>query len=372
MTFLTRLWRTFFGRRDSDSSDTPAATKVTPAATEAIHKRAMVEAIRELRRSVDAVEDPETIATAIKTFRASATGILVEREFKAEVDNAERALSSLQGLLEARRCLKDAQPLPIVGALSDGDDNLFHARWVSLERLRGEDDIGALNISAKAIFFEGAKPLTLPWRSVLTVTLEDRTLSVHRTTAGAPHAFELTSLAEAKLAHLVASELSKTHQQREAKAPSRKRAARSEPPALDESPAGSTIELPKSGYGFTVSAVGESHRQAALKAFGGSKRSAGEEVFFTAALVPEPTNRYDPNAIKVHIQGGAHVGYLSAEDAVEYRDMSKFLIAQKAIGLCRAKLIGGTLGKPSIGVVLDVADPTAVLAAIVPADPQPF
>jgi hypothetical protein len=121
-----------------------------------------------------------------------------------------------------------------------------------------------------------------------------------------------------------------------------------------------------------VSAVGESHRQVALRAFGGSKRSAGEEVFFTAALVPEPTNRYDPNAVKVHIQGGAHVGYLSAEDAAEYRDVTKFLIEQKAIGLCRAKLIGGTPGKPSIGVVLDVADSATVLAAITPSDSRPF
>ena len=365
ITFLTRLWRAFFGGRDVDSSDTTAATKPP-------QRQMMVAAILQLRRSVQVLEDPETISTAIETFRVSAAGLLAETECRYELGTAEDALSAAQGLLETRRCLQDAQPLPIVGTLSDGDANLFHARRVSLERPRGDDDSGDLNISAKAIFFEGEKPLTLPWRSVLTVTLKDRTLTVHRTTAGAPHAFDLPSLVEAKLAHLVASELSKKHQQREVKGPSTKKVTRREPPALDESPVGSTIELPKSGSGFTVSAVGESHRQAALQAFGGLKRSAGEEVFFAAALVPEPTNRYDPNAIKVHIQGGAHIGYLSAEDAVEYRDVSKFLIEQKAVGLCRAKLIGGTPGKPSIGVVLDVADPATILAAITPPDSRPF
>jgi hypothetical protein len=371
-TFLARLWRALRGRRkfDPESRHPTSQLSTSALAAKASPQQQMVTAILELRRSSDAAEDPESIESAIGVFRVQAAGVLVDHEFKSEIAKAERTLTSLRGLLETRRCLQEGQPLPIVGVLSDGDANLFHASSVSLERPRGDDDSGTLDISAKAMFFEGEKRLTLPWRSVLTLSLKGKNLTVHRTTAGAPHAFGMSSLAEAKLAHLIASELLKRHQQQES-APSAKKPKRTKP-TLDESPAGSTIELPKSGSGFTVSAVGESHRQVALRAFGGTKRSAGEEVFFSAALVPEPTNRYDPNAIRVHIQAGAHVGYLSAEDAVEYRDVAKVLIEQKAIGLCRAKLIGGTPGKPSIGVVLDLADPATVLAAITPPDSQPF
>src|SRR6266545_4302558 len=60
-----------------------------------------------------------------------------------------------------------------------------------------------------------------------------------------------------------------------------------------EQPVGTMIDLPSAGD-FTVPIVGESHRQAALKALAGERRMKGEEVIFTAALVPEPSNPYDP------------------------------------------------------------------------------
>jgi hypothetical protein len=129
------------------------------------------------------------------------------------------------------------------------------------------------------MFYEGEKHLTLPWRSILTLSIKGRAFTVHRTTAGAPHAFELSSSAEAKLAHLVASHL-KNQQQQRAATPARKSTSRARPkeeaerretgrqirstPAADDSPVGSTIELPHTGI-FSVSVVGESHRQAALR-----------------------------------------------------------------------------------------------------------
>jgi hypothetical protein len=36
---------------------------------------------------------------------------------------------------------------------------------------------------------------------------------------------------------------------------------------------------------------------------------------------------------------------------------------------CRAKLIGGSKGKPSLGVMIDLREPNDLLSAI---DPQPF
>lgn len=147
--------------------------------------------------------------------------------------------------------------------------------------------------------------------------------------------------------------------------------ARAPAPAGQAAPEliGTAIELPGAG-GFTVPIVGESYRQNALKALSGERRMRGENVFFTAALVAEPGNAYDPNAIKIFIHGGAHVGYLAKEVALEYRDVAQALTAANAAGLCRATLIGGQKGKPSIGVVLDLGSPSEVLAAITP--PQVF
>lgn len=61
--------------------------------------------------------------------------------------------------------------------------------------------------------------------------------------------------------------------------------------------------------------MGESHYKRAIgKALGRLRDGEDREVEVDAALVPEPKNRYDPNAIAIHI-GGEVVGYLSREDA---------------------------------------------------------
>jgi hypothetical protein len=135
-------------------------------------------------------------------------------------------------------------------------------------------------------------------------------------------------------------------------------------------PAGTTVDLPGSA-GFGVGVSGESYRQASLRALAGERLRHGEDVFFIAVLAPEPANPHDRNAVRVHIQGGAQVGYLSRDDAAAYQPMTRILVAKHLAGLCRAKLIGGTPEKPSIGVVLSLASPEEVLAALAPHD-QPF
>jgi hypothetical protein len=122
---------------------------------------------------------------------------------------------------------------------------------------------------------------------------------------------------------------------------------------------------------FAIAVVGESRRQVALRELAGDRRKRGEEVTFTALLIPEPDNPVDPNAIKVHINGGAHVGYLSADDAVSYKAVADALTASGRTGACRARLIGGTKGKWSIGVVLDLESPQALLARLA-GEAQPF
>jgi HIRAN domain-containing protein len=65
-----------------------------------------------------------------------------------------------------------------------------------------------------------------------------------------------------------------------------------------------------------VNVVGESSYQPAIRKACGW--SPGTDTHFDcfAELVPEPTNPYDPNAVRVDIDG-ACVGYLSRADAVE-------------------------------------------------------
>jgi hypothetical protein len=85
-------------------------------------------------------------------------------------------------------------------------------------------------------------------------------------------------------------------------------------------------------------------------------------VNFLVELVPEPTNPVDANAIRVDVLGGVQVGYLAREDAAAYRLVLAAVGPTGKKAVCRAKLIGGTSEKPSIGVMIDLLDPGALLA----------
>lgn len=95
-------------------------------------------------------------------------------------------------------------------------------------------------------------------------------------------------------------------------------------------------------------------------------------MHFLVALIPEPTNPYDPNAIRVDVLRGSQAGYLAREDAVAYRLAMDAVQSSGKQGVCRAKLIGGTPAKPSFGVVIDLLDPTALLARLGASNEQPF
>jgi hypothetical protein len=116
----------------------------------------------------------------------------------------------------------------------------------------------------------------------------------------------------------------------------------------------SLLELPGDGF---LAVVGESHCQDALRA----TREVCTEEFegrpaFTAALVAEPENSYDSNAIAVWGPRG-RLGYLSRDDAVEYREVFDEIRRRgEEGGACGAHLTGGDAGK-SYGVVLRLADP---------------
>ena len=106
---------------------------------------------------------------------------------------------------------------------------------------------------------------------------------------------------------------------------------------------------------FHLSVVGESHYQDELRRIAAGRTKKRERVEFRVVLIPELDNKYDPQAVAIHADQGGIIGYLSREEAAEYQPA---IIAMKKTKsrypACRAVLIGGYEGKPSIGVVLDL------------------
>lgn len=124
----------------------------------------------------------------------------------------------------------------------------------------------------------------------------------------------------------------------------------------------SLVELCGDGY---CAVVGESHYQDALR---GTSRicTVGPDgrSTFTAALVPEPANPYDSNAIAVYSPEGK-LGHFSRETALDYRGLfAEVICLGYHGGACEAHLVGGTFDKPSFGVVLHLADPESCLAEL--------
>ena len=90
-------------------------------------------------------------------------------------------------------------------------------------------------------------------------------------------------------------------------------------------------------------------------------RVGKQERNFRALLIPEPNNSYDPNAIAVWADGGGPIGYLPRENALEYREVFAFLTERQHVGICRAKLIGGTPGKPTYSALINLRETESLL-----------
>ena len=95
--------------------------------------------------------------------------------------------------------------------------------------------------------------------------------------------------------------------------------------------------------------------------------------YYKAMLVPEPTNQYDPNAIRVVLWAGeswALSGYLSREDAVLYEPLFRHLArdGQLPAVACDAAL---TPERGGIGVVLHLGTPGECIAELITDDRSP-
>jgi hypothetical protein len=102
----------------------------------------------------------------------------------------------------------------------------------------------------------------------------------------------------------------------------------------------------------SVPVVGESHYQPALRAVTGTAIEEAVEAEHFAELVPEPSNPYDPNAVKVLIDG-RKIGHLSRENAVRFGPKIKAM-AERGKPLICSCFVGCApeTGNPNIGVSL--------------------
>ncbi len=102
-----------------------------------------------------------------------------------------------------------------------------------------------------------------------------------------------------------------------------------------------------------VAVVGESHYQDAIRSICGSDR--WEEVSYDciAALVPEPSNPHDPNAVMIQINGQC-IGHLSRGDAMDYHPMIQEAAARGRLIAGRARIAGRGPGSETsnLGVFL--------------------
>jgi hypothetical protein len=114
-----------------------------------------------------------------------------------------------------------------------------------------------------------------------------------------------------------------------------------------------------------VNVVGESYYQPALLAASGAR--PGDEVRFEclAALVPEPDNLHDPNAISVRI-GGEPVGYLARGEAVRWREVVSKVAENGHVAVCEAMIAGrgADSGTSNLGVFLRLPTPTEARAQV--------
>ncbi len=101
------------------------------------------------------------------------------------------------------------------------------------------------------------------------------------------------------------------------------------------------LQVPTINFGAQVDVVGEQHYQEALEALAVGRNAFGtRRRLLTVALVREPGNEYDVDAVRVEA-AGATVGHLSRDDAPRFHAIIERLTRAGVPATCRAMLTGG-------------------------------
>lgn len=108
---------------------------------------------------------------------------------------------------------------------------------------------------------------------------------------------------------------------------------------------------------FPLDCVGESHYQTVLEAICGPRSVDGEDLEVPAIIALEDTNPYDPEAVRIEVEGRT-VGYLSRPDARAYRRALQAAGLSEVLG-CRGRIRGGwdrgADDRGKFGIYLDIA-----------------
>lgn len=116
---------------------------------------------------------------------------------------------------------------------------------------------------------------------------------------------------------------------------------RRDPPWLKQVPGGVEVTATLFEGRFRIDVVGESHYQDALEQIAGGRTEEGANLESIALLVPEPANRYDPNAVQILVDGKL-VGYLSRNNAEVLQPAILQQMRQTGRGVaCRSRVVGG-------------------------------
>ncbi len=91
---------------------------------------------------------------------------------------------------------------------------------------------------------------------------------------------------------------------------------------------------------YDVEVVGESNYQSALDEIAGGKKPESQKIVTIARLRPEPTNRHDPNAVKVLIDSHL-VGYIPRGEAAKLKNIIESMEDAGYALTCPAKIVGG-------------------------------
>lgn len=119
--------------------------------------------------------------------------------------------------------------------------------------------------------------------------------------------------------------------------------------------------------GTVLEAVGEASYQEPLVRITGSLAWEDVRCEVLAALVPEPDNAFDENAIAVQVNAET-VGYLSRGDAIDYQPLVGELAAHGMVATCEAMICGRSVERggttKNLGIFLHLPSSDDCLDAI--------
>jgi hypothetical protein len=118
-----------------------------------------------------------------------------------------------------------------------------------------------------------------------------------------------------------------------------------------------------------VAAVGEASYQPALREICGSERWERVRFDCRAALLAEPSNPHDANAVAVYVDCRGthlHVGYLSRGDALDYQGAIRKAADLGYVIACQAHIAGREQGSetPNLGIFLDLPTPEGAVSEL--------